>query len=126
MYHDLLVRIKNAQMAKKRSLLAPFSKMDFEIAKILVQENYLKEVQKKVFGKKAFLEIKLAYSGGQPAIRGFKFKSLPGRRIYVKAKDIKPVKQGYGLGLISASLGILSDKVAREKGVGGEYLFEIW
>lgn len=126
MYHDLLVRIKNAQMAGKKSLIFPFSKMDFEIAKILVQENYLKEVQKKTFSKKAFLEIRLVYFGGQPAIRGFRFKSLPSRRIYIKAKDIKPVKQGYGLGIISTSIGILSDKVARQKGVGGEYLFEIW
>lgn len=126
MYHDLLVRIKNAQMAGKRSLIVPLSKMDFEIAKILVQEGYLREIQKKTIGKKTFLEIKLAYFERRPAIRGFRFKSLPGRRIYLRAKDVKPVKQGYGLGVISTSVGILSDKAAREKKVGGEYLFEIW
>ena len=124
MHCDLIVRIKNADNSGKDSLIAPFSKADFAIAKILAQTWYIRDVQKKTMGKKYFLEIKLARGG--KAIDGLKIVSKPGRRIYAGFNDIRAVRQGYGIGIISTSRGIMSDKEARKQKVGGEYLFEVW
>mgnify|MGYP001586230108 CR=1 FL=1 len=126
MYYDLLARIKNAFLAEKISLLSPFSKMDFEIAKILAREKYLKEVQKKVVNRKNFLEIKLAYQNHKPSFRDFKIMSQPGRHLYRRHQDIRPVKNGYGLAILSTSKGMMDNKEAKKNKVGGEYLFEIW
>lgn len=124
MHYDLVVRIKNAENSEKNSLIANFSKVDFAIAKILVEAGYIKDVQKKTVGRKNFLEIKLAREG--KTINGFKIISKPGRRMYVGSEDIKTVRQGYGISVISTSKGVMNNKEARKQKVGGEYLFEIW
>ena len=126
MYYDLLARIKNAAMAGKSSLLAPFSRVDFEVAKVLAKENYLKDVQKKVINRKNFIELKLAYAHDRAVIQGFKVMSKPGRRFYSRYQDLKSVRNGYGLGVLSTSRGIMDNKEAKKNRVGGEYLFEIW
>ena len=124
MHYDLVVRIKNAENSEKNSLIANFSKVDFAIAKILAEAGYIKDVQKKTVGKKNFLEIKLARGGKM--INGFKIISKPGRRMYVGSEDIRTVRQGYGISVISTSKGVMNNKEARKQKVGGEYLFEIW
>ncbi|MBU6500791.1 MAG: 30S ribosomal protein S8 [Patescibacteria group bacterium] len=126
MYYDLLAKIKNAESAKKKTMTTSFSKMDFAVAKSLVQGGYLSDAQKKIVGKKNFLEVKLTHSKNSPALSGFKIISKPSRRLYVDYRSLSSVKQGYGLAIISTSKGIMSGKEAKKQKVGGEYLFQIW
>jgi len=126
MYYDLLARIKNAEMAKKGTVLAPFSRMDYEIAKVLTESGYIRDAQKKTVHKQDFLEIKIAYKDQTPAIKDFRVFSKPSRKIYFGYRDIKPVKNGYGLAILSTPKGIMSNIEARRNKVGGEYLFQVW
>lgn len=126
MYHDLLIRIKNAQAAHHRVLTAPYAKFDAAVLKVLVDAGYVKNVEKKSMNKKNYLEVTLASSKAKSAINGIKFMSAPSRHIYVKASAVKPVKQGFGIGVVSTSHGVMSTKEARKAGLGGEYLFQIW
>lgn len=126
MYYHMLSKIKNAGLAGKSSFLLPFSNMDFEIARTLIDNKYLKDVQKKSINKKNYLDIRVAYNEGGPTMIGFKIISKPSRRVYVRAKDIKPVRNGFGVAVISTSSGIVTGKEAKKRKLGGEYLFEIW
>ncbi len=126
MYYDLLAKIKNAVLVKKESFLTAFSNFDFEIARILVERKYLKDVQKKTIGNKKFLEITPNYKNKMPVITDFKIISRPSRHIYASCRDIRRVRQGYGTGIFSTSQGVMTDRDARRKKIGGEYLFEIW
>ncbi|MEK7546825.1 MAG: 30S ribosomal protein S8 [Patescibacteria group bacterium] len=126
MYYDLLAKIKNAVNAKKENFSTPFSNFDFEVAKILAANGYLKDVQKKTVGNRNFIEIKINYKNNSSSFNDFKIISRPSRHIYVRSGEVRKVKQGYGLGMFSTTQGILADRDARKKKVGGEYLFEIW
>lgn len=126
MYYDLLAKIKNAGLAEKESFQTPFSKFDFEVAKTLLTSGYLSDVQKRSIGKRNVIEIRLKYQGGKPVVNDFRILSRPSRHMYASYKDLKSVKQGYGVGVISTSKGILSNSVARKEKLGGEYLFQIW
>jgi len=123
---DLLNRIKNAQHVKHETVDMPFSKAKFAIAKILEQEKFLAGVERKGPKLKERLELKLKYNQGQPAIQDLRRVSRLGQRRYIKAEKIKPVKQGYGLAIISTSAGLLTDKEAKKKRLGGEIICEIW
>ncbi len=113
-------------MAKKESLQTRFSKFDFAVAKILAEAGYVKDVQKRNIGKKSFLELKLKYAGRDPAMTDFRIMSKPSRHLYMHHQDLRSVKQGYGIAVLSTSSGIMSGNEARKKKVGGEYLFEVW
>ncbi len=126
MYYDLLVKIKNAERSGKEKITTPLSKFDFAVAKVLAEEGYVKAVEKKSAGVRGAIEIKLAGGGKKPAINDFKILSKPSRRIYADYRSLKPVKHGYGVGIISTPKGIMSNKTARKNKVGGEYLFQIW
>jgi small subunit ribosomal protein S8 len=127
MYYDLLARIKNAIRARKDALTMPFSKFDYAVAKVLEDNGYLAGVEKKVLGKRTMLEVKLKFDAeGHAAITDFKIASKPSRHLYNGYKELRPVRQNYGMSVMSTSLGIMSNKEARKKKVGGEYLFEIW
>lgn len=126
MYSDLLARIKNAGMAKKESVQMPFSGFDFEVARVLQEKGFLANVEKRNLGKKSVLQITLKYRGEEPAISGFKIMSKPSRRLYARYRDLRPVKRGYGVLVLSTPEGVLTDKEARKKKVGGEYLLEVW
>jgi small subunit ribosomal protein S8 len=123
---DMLNRIGNAQAVLKETVDIPFSGLKYEIAKILEKKGFIAKVEKK--GKKArrTIEITLKYDANQPAISGLKRTSKPGQRIYKKAKEIKPVKGGYGVAIISTPKGLMTDKEARKKKLGGEIICEIW
>ena len=123
---DLLVRIKNAQAAGREATEAPFSKVKFAIAKILEKEGFIVKVEKKGIKSKEKLEIKLKYNQGIAAIQDLKRISRPGQRIYVNAQKLKLVKQGYGLAIISTSHGLMTDREAKKKKLGGEVLCEVW
>lgn len=123
---DMLVSIKNAQTVKKETVKIPFSKIKFEIAKILQKEGYIDKVEEKGRTKK-FLIISLKYDENKkPAIAGVKKISKPGQRIYKGYQEIKKIKGGYGLAVISTSKGLMTDKEARKQKIGGEVIFEIW
>ena len=126
MYYDLLTRIKNAARAGKDTVLAPFSKFDYAIAKVLVDTKYLKSAEKRVIGKKNFLEVVLSYEGKTPALTDFKLISKPSRHLYSGYRELRSVRQQYGLSVLSTPKGVMTNRTARKEKVGGEYLFEIW
>lgn len=123
---DFINRIKNAQKAGHEKLEISFSNMKFELAKVLSKENFIGPVERKGAKAKEKLEIFLKYENGAPAIQEAKRVSKPGQRIYGSSDKIKPVKQGYGLAIISTSRGLMTDKEARKQKLGGEILCEIW
>lgn len=123
MYINLLTKIKNAQQAGKKIVKAPFSKMDLAIANLLLEFGYLKSVEVKEKATKRTVEITLK---DEKTINGVKFISLPARKIYTGYKEIKPVKSGYGILVLSTSKGIMSGKEARKQKVGGQALFKLW
>lgn len=126
MYWDLLAKIKNATRAKRQTMHVPYSKMDFAVAQALVKGGFIKEAQKKTSGRKNTLEIKLAYNDGKPALTDFKLVSKPSRHFYAGYRQLKSVKQGYGISVLSTPGGVVTGGEAKRTKVGGEYLFEVW
>ncbi len=122
---DLITRLINASRVHKETVSLPFSQMKFAVANALAKEGYIAEVDKKSKSGGA-LSMTLAYKAGKPVISGVKRISKPSRRMYMGVRDIKPVKRGYGLVMLSTPTGILSGKEAQKQRVGGEVLFEIW
>jgi small subunit ribosomal protein S8 len=127
---DMLVRIQNAQKVRHDRVSMPSSKVVSKIASILKDAGYIGEIdRKKKKAKKTefdYLDLELKYKEGNPAISGLKLISRPSRHIYIKASEIKPVRSGYGMAVISTSKGIMSSQEARKQKLGGEMLFEIW
>lgn len=123
---DMLIRIKNAQKTGRGSIEMPFSKLKLALAKILEKEGYLSGAEEK--NKKGIkrLQIDLKYEEGTPAIREIVKKSKPSRRIYIKKNEILPIKQGYGISVISTPKGLMTGKEARRAGLGGELICELW
>jgi len=123
---DMLVAIKNAGNVGKETVQVPYSRLRSDIARALFQSGYIKSYTKKGATKGDVLEIDLLYKkNGEPRIHHIKRVSKPSRRLYIKAKDIYPVKNGFGDVFISTPKGILSGKEAKKEMVGGEILFEI-
>ncbi len=124
---DMLIRIKNALMARHKTVVIPASKIKLEIARILKEEGYIEDfkyIDEKPQGK---IEIVLKYDENKkPVIAGVKRVSKPGRRIYKGYKDLPKVLDGLGIAIISTSQGIMTDHEARRRKVGGEILCEIW
>lgn len=123
---DFLIKLKNAQNAKKESVIYPYSKEIFNIAKLLEKNRFIGQATQKEKNKKKYLRINLLYKNGFPLITNVKLISKPSCRIYTGYKKIKKVKQGYGLGIISTPKGVLNDEEARRKKVGGEYIAQVW
>jgi len=123
---DMLNRIKNAQISKKEQVVLPFSNFKYEIAKILESEGFIGKIEKK--GRKAskVLEITLKYENKIPVISGVRKISKPGQRIYSPSRDIKAVRGGYGISIISTSKGLMTGIEAKKQKLGGEVLCEIW
>ena len=119
--------VKNAQAAKKESLKVPFSNMDLVVLELLHKYGFVAGVAKKGRMPKRVIEVVLKYDEKKSgAIRGISHLSVPSRRMYAGAKELRPVKQGYGLGVISTPKGIMAYHEAKKANVGGELLFEIW
>ena len=119
---DMLIRITNASKVGKEHAHVPFSNLKAAVAKVLQQEGYISGVE----NKNGNLALTLSYTNKQPKVQGAKRISKPSRRIYMGVRDVRPVKSGYGLLVLSTSAGVVSGKEARAKRVGGEVLFEIW
>lgn len=120
---DMLTRIRNAQARNKPSVDMPSSKLRYAIADLLVKEGYLTsaEIVEGEKGKKT-LSIELKYYQGKGVIEQIKRYSRPGLRQYRSKDDIPSVKQGLGVAIVSTSKGIMSDRTARQTGIGGEII----
>jgi len=123
---DLLNNIKNAQAAGKPTVEVSFSNIKYELAKILEKNKFVDGVEKKGRKLRKFIEITLKYQDKQGAIAGLKRVSKPGQRIYIPYQEIKKVRGGYGLNIISTSKGLMTGVEARKQKLGGEILAEIW
>ncbi|HEX6899636.1 MAG TPA: 30S ribosomal protein S8 [Thermoanaerobaculia bacterium] len=124
---DLLSRIRNAQIAKHDRLDVPMSKLKLEVVKLLKEEGFVKNFREIEGVPVGTLRIFLRYTQeGVPAISNLERISKPGRRVYRKADEIQPVRNGLGIGIISTSQGLLTDAQARERRVGGEILCQVW
>ena len=124
---DMLMRIKNAGNAGLQSATIPFSRYRLSIAKFLEKKSFIKEVSKKGEGVKEMIEVKIAYNKNKtPKIKGLARVSKSSCRVYCGVKNIKPVRNGFGLLVLSTPKGILSGEEAKRAHVGGEPLFKIW
>jgi len=123
---DFLTRLRNAQMAGHDSINAPSSKVKFAIAKILQQEGYVTDVSVNQDGPKATLHVGLTYSGNKSKIRSIKRVSTPGRRVYRKYGELPRVLSDIGIAIVSTSAGIMTNKEARKRHLGGEIICEVY
>jgi len=124
---DMLSRIRNANSARHKSVDIPASNIKKEIAKILLEEGYIKSYDVLEDDKQGMIKVDLKYAeSGERVISGLKRISKPGLRVYVKCEDVPKVLGGLGIAIISTSKGIITDKEARNKGVGGEVICYVW
>jgi small subunit ribosomal protein S8 len=124
---DFLTRIRNANMRKFDVVEAPASKIKREIAEILKAEGYVKDVEYLEDNKQGIIRVFLKYGkNGEKVITNLKRISKPGLRVYAKSSDVPKVLNGLGTAIISTSEGVVTDKVARQKNIGGEVLAYIW
>lgn len=123
---DMLTRIRNAQMAEKKSVSMPSSALKVELAKVLQEEGYVASFDLKNDGAKASLTIELKYFNGKPVIETIDRVSRPGLRIYKSASELPKVNAGLGVSIISTNKGLLTDRAARALGVGGEIICNVF
>ena len=124
---DMLTRIRNGLIARHDSVTMPASNMKKAIAKILLDEGYIKSVDYIDDGLQGQIKIVLKYvQGKESVIKGLKRISKPGLRVYARNTEIPKVLGGLGIAIVSTSKGVMTDKEARNAGVGGEVLAYIW
>ena len=124
---DMLTRIRNASQANFKTVDIPASNMKRDIAEILLNEGYIKAYEEIKNDNQGIIRVSLKYTDkGKRVISGLKRISKPGLRIYASKEELPKVLNGLGIALISTSKGIMTDKKARELGVGGEVLAYIW
>ncbi|MDD5669749.1 MAG: 30S ribosomal protein S8 [Candidatus Omnitrophica bacterium] len=123
---DNFTMIRNAIMAKKENVDIPASNMTKAILDILKREDYIDNFKLIEDKKQGILRVYLKYLGKKSAIRNIQRVSRPGLKMYVQSKKVPEVLRGRGLAIVSTSKGILTDKEAREQGVGGELIGYIW
>jgi small subunit ribosomal protein S8 len=124
---DLLTRIRNAQMAKHDVTTVPASKMKIGVVHLLKQEGYIRAYKCIRDKKQGTIKIALKYTEeGVPAIEKLKRESSPGLRRYMTYGDIPFVKNGFGMGILSTSQGLMTDRQARKDRVGGEYICSVY
>ena len=124
---DFLTRIRNANMAKHDSVEIPASNIKKSLAEILKQEGFIRDYEVTEDGKQGVIKITLKYGpNGERVISGLKRISKPGLRNYVSADNLPKVLNGLGIAIVSTSAGILTDKEAREKHIGGEVIAYVW
>jgi len=123
---DSFTIIRNAIMAKKENVDVPASKVVAAIMGLLKKEGYIDNYKGIEDKKQGLIRVYLKYSGGKSAIKNIRRISRPGLRVYVKRDKVKPVLRGKGLAVISTSQGIITDIAARELGLGGEIIANIY
>ncbi|KAA0948608.1 30S ribosomal protein S8 [Sporosarcina sp. ANT_H38] len=124
---DMLTRIRNANMVRHEKLEVPASNMKKEIAEILKREGFVRDVEYVEDNKQGIIRIFLKYGqNNERVITGLKRISKPGLRVYAKTSEVPKVLNGLGIALVSTSNGVLTDKEARAKQVGGEVVAYVW
>lgn len=123
---DMLTRIRNGQSAKKMQVTLPSSRLKVELAKLLESEGYIAAFHEEGEGSKRNLFIELKYFQGKPVIEKIARISKPGLRIYMRKDEIPSILGGLGVAIISTSKGLMTDKAARQNGLGGEVLCSIY
>ena len=119
---DMLTRIRNAQMADKAAVTMPSSKVKVSIAKVLKDEGYIDDFAVRENGGLPQLDIALKYYAGRPVIERIERISKPGLRVYKGANDLPRVMNGLGIAIVSTPKGVMTDRKARQTGVGGEVI----
>ena len=124
---DFLIRIKNACLAKRRTVSAPYSRVKKAIAEILVKEHFLRDVKEETEDGKKTLVATITYEKRKPFFTDVLLVSKPSLRIYEKSKHMQKIpKRGTGIEIISTSQGIMTGQEAKKKKIGGELLFKVW
>ncbi|NLM62948.1 MAG: 30S ribosomal protein S8 [Mollicutes bacterium] len=124
---DMFTRIRNANQMRYKEVEVPASKIKIEIAKILKEEGFIKDYQIKKNGVQNIIVLTLKYGPKKErVITGLKRISKPGLRVYVKTNEVPKVLNGLGIAIISTSRGLMTDKEAREKSLGGEVIAYVW
>ncbi|MBI1908447.1 30S ribosomal protein S8 [Candidatus Uhrbacteria bacterium] len=124
---DMLTRIRNAGMAKQRTVLMPRSNMKFAVAKIMQGEGYLAGVEAYEDGNKPMMRLTLKYDeAGSPAIASITRVSKPGQRVYVKSSDLHGVRSGLGFAIVSTPNGLMTTQEAKKRHLGGELICEVY
>ena len=123
---DMLARIRNAAQARHRRVDMPVSKLKAEIARILKENHFIHDYKLLDDGAHGLLRVYLKYYQEKPVIRNLRRISKPGLRKYAGARELPRVRGGLGIAIVSTSQGVMSDKEARAKNVGGEVLALVW
>ncbi|MGQ9700228.1 MAG: 30S ribosomal protein S8 [Candidatus Bipolaricaulaceae bacterium] len=128
---DMLTRIRNALARRAREVSLPLSHLKVEIARVLAEEGYIEGYAVEETGSYPVLRIKLKYLREgtrelRPAIRGLRRRSRPSRRLYAGVQELPRPYQGLGLAILSTSQGVMTDREARRRGIGGEVICEVW
>jgi small subunit ribosomal protein S8 len=124
---DMLTRIRNANSSKHETVDVPASKMKKSIAEILLQEGFIKDFEIIDDSKQGVIRVTLKYHGNKErVISGLKRISKPGLRIYANRDEVPKVLGGLGIAIVSTSKGIMTDKKARQDGIGGEIMAFVW
>jgi len=123
---DMLTRIRNAQMAGKKTVQMPASKLKAAVAAVLLDEGYIGGVDTIEVDGKRNLVVNLKYFNGKPVIAEIDRKSRPGLRRYSSRDELPKVRGGLGIAIVSTSKGVMSDRAARAAGVGGEVLCTVF
>ncbi|MBX4195919.1 30S ribosomal protein S8 [Candidatus Parcubacteria bacterium] len=123
---DMIISMKNAGLAGRHNVVVGYSKLKHDIAEVLKAEGFVRNVEKKSKGAKHSLSIDLFVENRMPKVKGVKRLSKPSKRMYKKSADLRPVKQGYGILVLSTPKGVMAGYKAKKEGLGGEALFNIW
>lgn len=124
---DLLTRLRNALNAGFPRLDCPASQVNEDILRVLKSEGYILDYSREEDGKQGVLHIKLKYLGErEPVISGVRRVSKPSLRVYSRAKDIKPVRSGLGISILTTSRGVMTGREAQKQKLGGEVICEVW
>jgi small subunit ribosomal protein S8 len=123
---DLITRIRNAQLRRRSRLVSPASALRARVLQVLKDEGYIRDFREIENSGRKELEIELKYYEGAPVIHEILRVSKPGRRVYSAIKDLRLVRNGLGISILSTPKGVMSDAAARNANVGGEVLCEVY
>ncbi len=124
---DMLTRMRNAIQAGHPSVDVPLSRLKVEVCRVLKEQGYIVDYVVEAEPKPGILRVALKYFSDQsPAVQGLRRVSKPSLRVHKGAKEVRPVLSGLGVSILSTSQGVMTAKQARQQGVGGEVLCEVW
>lgn len=123
---DMLTRIRNAVLAKQKTVSFPASGLKKEICRLLVDQKFLRKFVILEDGKSGVIKALLKYKGGESVIQGLVRVSRPGRRVFSSAENLPKIMQGLGFSILTTPRGVMTDTEARKNNIGGEILCTIW